>query len=315
MGLDGYGAGVFKKQPSLLLLKDDLHFCIVIFPILRPNLLSCKQAESMNRRSISVTLAILSICLVVSLWQWQQTDARLKHLEQQLLAQREDTSLSVRSLVKDPSDSRSAEARYQTLEAMTAQLQQQVEALQNEIDLLKQSGAMVRSGLSGNPIASTGVPYGPVEHWTGGPKRNWGHEQATGEPDTYQAGDIVTAWAPKAQDGGEEWLQLDYEESMDVSQINVIESHNPGAISKVTAIDETGQEVVVWEGTMDPSKSNELITSEFPVVDTVRANKLKVYLDTTRVSGWNEIDAVQMIGNDGNNQWAISSSASSSYSD
>src|SRR4029434_10317448 len=45
-----------------------------------------------------------------------------------------------------------------------------------------------------------------VPHYDGGPKRSWGHEQATGAPDTMQSGDIPTAWASKMTDGGGEWL-------------------------------------------------------------------------------------------------------------
>ena len=43
------------------------------------------------------------------------------------------------------------------------------------------------------PAAESGKQA--VEHWTGGPKRSWGHEQAAGAPDTGQAGDIPSAWA------------------------------------------------------------------------------------------------------------------------
>jgi hypothetical protein len=155
----------------------------------------------------------------------------------------------------------------------------------------------------------------PVEHWTGGEKRRWGHEQAAGEPDTAQAGDVPSAWASKLPDGGEEWLQVDYERPVDLQQINVIESHNPGAISKVVAVLPDGRETTVWEGTLEPSGTDEQVSSEFPVTHDIRAQSVKVYLDTARVPGWNEIDAVQVVGRDGTKQWANASRASSSYAD
>src|SRR4030095_168257 len=65
-----------------------------------------------------------------------------------------------------------------------------------------------------------------VPHYGGGPKRSWGHEQATGAPDTAQAGDIQTAWASKNPDGGVEWLGLDYEGAGGVDTITAGESHN-----------------------------------------------------------------------------------------
>jgi hypothetical protein len=42
---------------------------------------------------------------------------------------------------------------------------------------------------------------------------------------------------------------------------------------------------------------------------------VKVYLDTARVPGWNEIDAVQIIGRDGSQQWAKHATASSTYAE
>jgi hypothetical protein len=47
----------------------------------------------------------------------------------------------------------------------------------------------------------------------------------------------------------------------------------------------------------------------------VLANSIKVYLDTARVPGWNEVDAVELIGKDGSRQWAKRASASSTYAD
>src|SRR5262249_21451841 len=44
------------------------------------------------------------------------------------------------------------------------------------------------------------------------PKRAWGPEQATGEPDTAGPGDVQTAWASQTPDGQDEWLMLEYGE-------------------------------------------------------------------------------------------------------
>lgn len=154
-----------------------------------------------------------------------------------------------------------------------------------------------------------------IEHWTGGDKRNWGHEQAAGSPDTTAAGDISSAWASKAPDGGEEWIKLDYDRFVELDKVSVVESHNPGAISKVVAVLSDGNEAVIWEGQMDSSTQDELVASDFPVTEDLRARSVKVYMDTARVPGWNEIDAVQLVGKDGSKQWASASSSSSSYAD
>jgi len=179
------------------------------------------------------------------------------------------------------------------------------------------SSGNVHEAMEAGPLNTAFVPSGrvEVEHWTGGEKRRWGHEQAAGAPDTGRAGDLPSAWASKSPDGGEEWLQLDYDRFVDLQQINIVESHNPGAISKVVAMLSDGREATIWEGSMDPSASDELVSSAFPVGESIRARSVKVYLDTTRVPGWNEIDAVEIVGRDGSKQWATSSRASSSYAD
>ena len=53
----------------------------------------------------------------------------------------------------------------------------------------------------------------------------------------------------------------------------------------------------------------------FQVAAGVNARSVKVYLDTSRVPGWNEIDAVELIGRDGSRQWARQASASSTYAE
>lgn len=143
--------------------------------------------------------------------------------------------------------------------------------------------------------------------------RGWGHEQACGAPNTLQAGDHPTAWTSKLPDGGPEWLKLDYSNQVQLAEIRVRQTYNPGAISKVAAVLTNGEEVVVWEGVEDPARAP--IETAFAVTGNVQARSVKVYLDTTRVPGWNEIDAVQIVGRDGSRQWASGSSASSNYGD
>jgi hypothetical protein len=165
----------------------------------------------------------------------------------------------------------------------------------------------------GGLVPADTIQIGGLEDTTRSAKRAWGPEQAAGEPDTHQAGDIFTAWAPRTQDGGEEWLKLDYENSVEVAEVRVRETHNPGAISKVTAFLADGSEVTLWEGTEPPSQPP--VEMSFQVPATVNAKSVKVYLDTRRVPGWNEIDAVELIGRDGSRQWARQASASSTYAE
>ncbi|MBN1587888.1 MAG: VWA domain-containing protein [Pirellulales bacterium] len=144
-----------------------------------------------------------------------------------------------------------------------------------------------------------------------GTKRQWSPEQATGAPDTHQAGDIPTAWASLEPNGGIEWLQVEFDRAVNPAEIRIRESFNPGAVSKVVAVADDGSEQVLWRG-QDP-------TSTAPTDFVVRPNgaaackTIRVYLDTTRRAGWNEIDAVELIGADGSRQWASHATASSTY--
>jgi hypothetical protein len=145
-------------------------------------------------------------------------------------------------------------------------------------------------------------------------QRNWGPEQVVGPPDTHAAGDIPTAWAPLSSQGGrDEWLQVNYDHAVDISEIRVRETHNPGAIAKLAAVLPDGQEVVIWEGAKPPAEPP--TDTGFAAPAGLQAQSLKIYLDRTRAPGWNEIDAVELIARDGTRQWASSATASTSYAD
>ncbi len=145
------------------------------------------------------------------------------------------------------------------------------------------------------------------------PKRNWGPEQATGEPDTDMAGDIVTAWASASQDGQEEWLMTEYENFVTPSAVLVHETYNPGALFRVTVFKPDGEEVEVWKGA-DPTPTDAgLGVSEIPVKVSFKTNRVKIYLDSPSVPGWNEIDAVGLRDKAKTTQWAVAAEASSTY--
>jgi hypothetical protein len=143
--------------------------------------------------------------------------------------------------------------------------------------------------------------------------RGWGPEQATGAPDTPGAGDISTAWAALTPDGGIEWLKLDYQTMVNAAQIRVRETYNPGAVFKITNILPDGQESVLWEGVENPDTVP--FDSVFNISGTAYVRSVKIYFDTSRVRGWNEIDAVELVARDGFSQWASQASASSTYAD
>lgn len=138
----------------------------------------------------------------------------------------------------------------------------------------------------------------------------YGAQQVVGAPDS-PVGDRATAWAPATQNGGQEWLLTEFSKPVEVAQIIVSENCGPGAITRITAITASGAEVPLWQG--EAPKVAAPSNTPFTAAANVTANRVKIYLDTAKVPGWNEIDAVQLVGRDGSRQWVRSASASSTY--
>jgi hypothetical protein len=145
------------------------------------------------------------------------------------------------------------------------------------------------------------------------PSSGWGVDQLIGAPNTSGPGDISTAWASASQDNQKEWLILEYEKSVVPVAVVVHETYNPGAVVKVSHYPKWGSEKVLWEGT-DPTPSTAgMGVSRLPVSAGVKTRRIKLYIDSPAVPGWNEIDAVGLeLAND-DVIWAKSAEASSAY--
>jgi hypothetical protein len=122
----------------------------------------------------------------------------------------------------------------------------------------------------------------------------WSPKQATGAPDVDKYSDDQHAWAPKTQDGGIEWLDLKYLRPVHASEVRVRESLGSGAVIKVELFDEAGAAHTVWQG-VDPTKELNYLILKFKSTE-YRVNRVKVTLATNVIPGWNEIDAVQLVG-------------------
>jgi hypothetical protein len=146
------------------------------------------------------------------------------------------------------------------------------------------------------------------------PVSGWSVHQATGPPNTSGSGDISTAWASATQDDQQEWLQLEYEKSVVPTAILIHETYNPGAVFKVTHVPTWGKERVLWEGTDPTAVGTGGGVSRLPVTAGIRTSRIKVYINSPAVPGWNEIDAVGIEYGDSKQViWAERATASSSY--
>ena len=144
-------------------------------------------------------------------------------------------------------------------------------------------------------------------------KRPWGPEQIAGEPDTPEPGDRQTAWASATQDGDDEWLLLEFAEPVRAYSVHIYETYNPGSVVRITGFTLNGSEIELWRRARPfiPSSPGFIFRPSF--TRKIVTNRIKLYLDSKRTPGWNEIDAVRLRGESGSTQWAVAALASSTY--
>ncbi len=122
----------------------------------------------------------------------------------------------------------------------------------------------------------------------------WSANQTTGAPNVDTYGDNGAAWAPKTPDGGIEWLDLKFPKPVNATEVRVRESCGSGAVIKIEVFDEQGGAHAVWSGN-DPTTGLNYLIVKFTKT-AFKTDRVKVTLATNVVPGWNEIDAVQLIG-------------------
>jgi hypothetical protein len=125
-------------------------------------------------------------------------------------------------------------------------------------------------------------------------KASYSANQATGAPDVQVYGTNPLAWASKTPDSGIEWLELTFAKPVFATGIRIRESCGPGAVIRVEAFDEKGVGTVVWSGA-DGTKDLNYLIADFPKT-AFKTKRLKLTLATNVVQGWNQIDAVQLVG-------------------
>jgi len=139
--------------------------------------------------------------------------------------------------------------------------------------------------------ATASSTYGDAQGTAG-----WSANQATGAPNVDKYADDSNAWTSKTPDGGIEWLDLKYPKPVHAEEVRVRESFGSGAVIKVEIFDEQGAPHTVWAGN-DPTTDLNYLMVKFPKT-TFKTDRVKVTLATNVVPGWNEIDAVQLVGTD-----------------
>ncbi|MBZ0202376.1 MAG: hypothetical protein K8I03_05095 [Ignavibacteria bacterium] len=121
---------------------------------------------------------------------------------------------------------------------------------------------------------------------------------AAGKPNVEVYSDDGRSWVSKEADRGIEWLKLTFAKPVNATEVRVRQNIGPGAIIKVELIDTEGKSHIVYEG-VDKTKYEPVMIQWFIAKFEKTAYKtkaVKLTLSTNLVDGWNEIDAVQLIG-------------------
>lgn len=125
----------------------------------------------------------------------------------------------------------------------------------------------------------------------------WAAVQATGAPNTSRCGDIQTAWASAGSDDID-WLELEYDNPVYVSAVNIYQTFNPNQVTKVELVSSFGNSVTIYEA--DPIQVDQPCPYILSIVidkTNTRYNKVRLTVDQSSMGlGWNEIDAVELVG-------------------
>lgn len=129
-------------------------------------------------------------------------------------------------------------------------------------------------------------------------KSGYAPAMATGAPNVERYGDNGNSWASETADRGIEWLEVKFDKPVHATELRIRQSYFPGAIIKLELIDDSGARHAVWQGVDSQQYAPNTITwfktsiEKTPYV----ATGARITLATNAVSGWNEIDAVQLLG-------------------
>lgn len=143
----------------------------------------------------------------------------------------------------------------------------------------------------------------PVRQWVlstvnassqGGTKL-WSADQVIGPPDSTNPGRDGKGWSPQRPDDGIEWIVVQYKLPVFPLKVRIRESVGPGFVTRVDGFDSANKSYTLWQGE-DTTKAG----TEFFEITTAHTtkpiNRLKITIDSAKVKGWNEIDAIELIG-------------------
>jgi hypothetical protein len=185
-------------------------------------------------------------------------------------------------------------------------------AIGSEVDPTPQTGQKsptqpVKTPQTGKQPTAQPAVSGPQEirQWAVSAKASsqygessWNAEQAVGEPNVTECGDNGLAWASESSTAALDWIELTYATPVIPTEINIHQSYNPSQVVEVDLIDTAGTTYTAWQGSPKPiSTCPDLMTITFDKKQEMLVEKVVVIIDQSILGlGWNEIDAVELVG-------------------
>ncbi|OJJ23462.1 hypothetical protein BKI52_03615 [marine bacterium AO1-C] len=127
-------------------------------------------------------------------------------------------------------------------------------------------------------------------------------EQILGIPNKLPAfGSSKCAWSPALRQNPKgEWIKVAFSNPMKTKQIAIAENFNPGAISQIYAYDSKGTQYLVYENKQLKKLvvKGRMFRFMFPKITPYKIKSLKIFLNTQKISGYNQIDAVGISDSD-----------------
>jgi len=120
--------------------------------------------------------------------------------------------------------------------------------------------------------------------------------QVLGKPNKLPAGGLSPcAWSPASENSPSgEWIKVAFDKPMPIRQVAIAENFNPGAVSQVFLYDENDTEypAIYQNMNVENLSSGARMFSVYVPLTSYNVKGVKVVLNTQKVAGLNQIDAI-----------------------
>ncbi|HEU0030616.1 MAG TPA: hypothetical protein VFQ53_08285 [Kofleriaceae bacterium] len=125
---------------------------------------------------------------------------------------------------------------------------------------------------------------------------SWAATQVLGEPDVFPGtGDNANAWASLGADDQPEWLEVGFDEPRRISAVEIYETYNPGATSNVELVTVSGKRITIQPERYLANKAGSARRIARVACTNEPIAYVRVNVDSVRVAGWNELDAIGVV--------------------